>query len=97
MRHIVAARLETSRHIFLGILFGFVGLIWFVAAVANGNASLLIAILVLATAIFFLWGSPRVAVTAADGAARPSVSWPWTKAEATRFVNAVSRELLARG
>jgi hypothetical protein len=29
--------------------------------------------------------------------ARPSVSWPWTRAEAEAFVGAVSKELLSRG
>lgn len=35
-------------------------------------------------------GTPKVSITAADGAARPSVSWPWTRSQAAEFVNAAS-------
>ena len=57
----------------------------------------ILALLPLALGILLLWGFPKVAVTASDGIARPSVSWPWTRPEAEAFVGAVSRELLARG
>jgi hypothetical protein len=95
MRHVVAARLETSRHAIWGGLLVLVGVIWFMAGINSG--SFILAMIPLAIGAFVLWGSPKVSVTAADGAARPSVSWPWTRAEAEAFVNGVSSQLLARG
>jgi hypothetical protein len=93
MRHVVAARLETSRHAVWGALLALVGVIWLFA----GSGSSILAIIPLAAGIFLLWGMQKVSVTAADGVARPSVSWPWTRSEAEEFVNGVSKELLARG
>jgi hypothetical protein len=97
MRHVVAARLETSRHAILGAILALIGVIWLFGGLANGSGAAILALLPLAVGILFLWGTPRVAVTASDGLARPSVSWPWTRNEAEVFVNAVSKELLARG
>jgi hypothetical protein len=93
MRHVVAARLETSRHAIWGALLALVGVIW----LFTGSHAFILAIIPLAAGVFLLWGVPRVSVTAADGAVRPSVSWPWTRSEAEEFVNGVSKELLARG
>lgn len=93
MRHVVAARLETTRHAIWGALLALVGVTWLLAA----QSSSILAIIPLAAGVLLLWGWPRVSVTAADGAARPSVSWPWTRSEAEEFVNGVSKELLARG
>lgn len=92
MRHVVAARLETTRHAVWGALLALVGVILF-----SGSSASILAIIPLAAGIFLLWGMQKVSVTAADGAARPSVSWPWTRSEAEEFVNGVSKELLARG
>lgn len=97
MRHVVAARMETSRHAILGMLLALVGVILLFAGVAAGSAASILAIIPLAVGVFLLWGSPKVSVTAADGVARPSVSWPWTRAEAAEFVDGVSKELMARG
>jgi hypothetical protein len=97
MRHVVAARLETSRHAILGALLALVGVIWLFAGLSAGSGSAILALLPLVLGILLLWGAPKVAVTAADGVARPSVSWPWARSEAEEFVSAVSRELLARG
>jgi hypothetical protein len=93
MRHVVAARLETTRHAVWGALLVLVGAIW----LFSGSSASILAIIPLAAGIFLLWGMQKVSVTAADGAARPSVSWPWTRSEAEEFVNGVSKELLARG
>lgn len=93
MRHVVAARLETTRHAIWGALLALVGVIW----LFSGSDAFFLAIIPLAAGIFLLWGMQKVSVTAADGAARPSVSWPWTRSEAEEFVNGVSKELLARG
>lgn len=97
MRHVVAARLETSRHAILGTLLAFVGVMWLFGGMAAQSGAAILALIPLAFGIFFLWGMPKVSVTAADGVARPSISWPWTRAEAEEFVNGVSKELLARG
>jgi hypothetical protein len=93
MRHVVAARLETSRRVIWGALLALVGIIW----LFSGTSASVLGIIPLAVGILFLWGTQTVSVTAADGVARPSVSWPWTRSEAEQFVNAVSKELLARG
>jgi hypothetical protein len=92
MRHVVAAKLETSRHAIWGAMLALMGALW----LSHGGTSIL-AIIPLAAGVLLLWGSPRVSVTAADGAARPSIGWPWTRSEAEEFVNGVSKELLARG
>ncbi|MBB6373771.1 hypothetical protein BKA01_000993 [Pseudonocardia eucalypti] len=97
MRHVVAARLETSRHAVVGSLLLITSVIWLLGGLAAGSGAAILAILPLALSVLLVWGSPRVAVTAADGVVRPSVSWPWTRAEAEEFVSAVSQELLARG
>jgi hypothetical protein len=93
MRHVVAARLETLRHPIWGailILLG-IGWLWY-----SGSISLLVIIL-LTAGVLLIWGLPRVSVTAADGAERPSVGWPWTRSATKKFVDGVSKELLARG
>ena len=92
MCHVVAARLETIPHTIWGALLSLVGVAW----MFSGSVASIGAIIPLAAGIFLLWGMQKVSVTAADGAARPSVSWPWTRSEAEEFVNAVSKELLAR-
>lgn len=97
MRHVVAARLETSRHPILGAVFLVVGLIVLLAGFSGGSPAAVLGIILLLIAGLLLWGSPRVAVTASDGVQRPSVSWPWTRPEAEAFVGAVSNELMARG
>jgi hypothetical protein len=97
MRHVVAARLETSRHAVWGALLALIGVIWLFMGIAAQSGVSILAIIPLAVGIFLLWGMQRVSVTAADGVARPSVSWPWTRSEAEAFVNGVSKELLARG
>jgi hypothetical protein len=88
---VVAVKLETSRHAILGAMLAVIGVI----SLFSGSS--ILAVISLAAAVLLLWGSPRVSVTAADGAARFSVGWPWTRAEAEKFVNGVSKELLARG
>lgn len=93
MRHVVSARLDTTRHAVWGAILVLVGLIW----LSNGSSAVILAIIPLAAGVLLLWGSPMVSVTAADGAARPSVGWPWTRSEAEEFVNGVSKQLLARG
>jgi hypothetical protein len=93
MRHVVAARLETIPHTIWGALLALVGAAW----MFSGSAASIGAIIPLTAGIFLLWGMQKVSVTAADGVARPSVSWPWTRSEAEEFVNGVSKELLARG
>ncbi len=93
MRHVVAAKLETSRHVIWGAVLALIGIIW----LSNGGSASILAVVPLAAGVLFLWGSPRVSVTAADGVARPSMGWPWTRSEADEFVSGVSKELLARG
>jgi hypothetical protein len=93
MRHVVAAKLETSRHAIWGAILALMGATW----LSHGGSTSILAIIPLAAGVLLLWGSPRVSVTAADGAARPSIGWPWTRSEAEQFVNGVSKELLARG
>ena len=93
MRHAVAARQETTRHAIWGGLLALIGVAWLL----SGSVASIGAIIPLAAGIFLFWGMQKVSVTAANGATRPSVSWPWTHSEAEEFVNGVSKELLARG
>lgn len=92
-RHVVAVRLETTRHVVWGIVLAVIGL----SFLAIGAPGIILTLLLVAPAVFLIWGWPKVLVTAADGQPRPSVSWPWTRPEAEKFVKAVSDELMARG
>jgi hypothetical protein len=93
LRHVVAVRLETSRHAGWGIVLVIIGL----ACFAGRAAGIVPGLLFIAIGVFLVWGWPKVVVTAADGQPRPSVSWPWTRSEADAFVKAVSYELMSRG
>lgn len=94
LRHITAVRLETSRHWVWGILLAILGIV----GIVTGNiAGILIGVLLLVWAALLIWGTPKVVVNTAGGDLRPSVSWPWTRAEAEEFVNILRNELLKRG
>ncbi|MGH7868261.1 MAG: hypothetical protein ACREP9_11730 [Candidatus Dormibacteraceae bacterium] len=90
MRHVVAARLETTQQTTLGLLFALMGIISF-------SFTAILAIALIGISIFLVLKKPIVLITATDGVIRPSVGWPWTRAEAEEFVNGVRKELLARG
>jgi hypothetical protein len=72
MRHVVAARQETTRHAIWGGLLALIGVAW----LFSGSAASIGAIIPLAAGIFLLWGMQIVSVTVAYGATRPSVSSP---------------------
>src|ERR1035441_11013963 len=92
MRHVVAVRLDTTRHVAWGIILIIIGLLFLVRPVL-----IIITLILAAIGVLLVWGHPTVVVTAADGQPRPSASWPWTRPEAEEFVKAVSHELMARG
>jgi hypothetical protein len=46
----------------------------------------ILGIIILAAGIYLVLRKPIVLVTAADGVARPSAGWPWTRSEADEFV-----------
>jgi hypothetical protein len=88
IRHVTSVRLETSRHWIWGILLVLVGL----PLIQIG-----VGVVLLALGILLIWGSPKVVVNTSGGDLRPSVSWPWTRTEATEFTNTLRNELLKRG
>lgn len=92
MRHVVAARLETTQQTMLGLLFALMGIVSF-----SFSFTAILAIALIGISIFLVLKKPIVLITATDGVIRPSVGWPWTRAEAEEFVNGVRKELLARG
>ena len=57
MRHVVAARLETSRHAIVEALLALIGVIWLFAGMAANSAASILAIIPLAAGVFLLWGA----------------------------------------
>jgi hypothetical protein len=90
MRHVTSVRIETSRHVVWGVIFGLIGLFVLTGA---PTAAKIIGLIPLALAVLLLWGSPRVVLNTAGGDLRPSIGFPWTRPEAERFVTALRRVL----
>ncbi len=97
MRQIVSAVSETTRHPIWGILLLLVGIVLVLGGIQGQIGALVFGVIIALFGLLLLWGSPRVMLTATDGRARPSTSWPWTRSEAEEFVGAVSQQLLDRG
>lgn len=89
LRHVTSVRLETSRRPILGIAL----LIAALALLAAAGVVKLLFIIPLALGILLLWGSPRVILNTAGGDLRPATGFPWTKADAQRFVSALRAQL----
>lgn len=91
LRRVTSVKLEIRRHRGFGIVLVLVAL----ACQAAGPIGILIAIVPLAFAVLFLWGSPSVRVNTAEGNLPAASGLPWTRPEAEWFVAAVDRRLAA--
>ncbi|MGH3889445.1 MAG: hypothetical protein ACRDSZ_23275 [Pseudonocardiaceae bacterium] len=84
---VTGVALQTRRHPVAGILLLLVALV----SLATDPVGILVAVVPLALAVLFLWGSPSVRVSTVDGDLPPVSGWPWAHPEAQWFAAAVER------
>ncbi len=93
LKHVTSVRLDTTRHILWGILLALIGLpLAFAPDSHNGVVSSVLFCL----AVLLLWGSPTVVVNTAGQDKNAARGWPWQRAAATEFVDAVRRQLVSQ-
>lgn len=92
LQHVTSVRLDTSRNVFIGLFFLFVGI--FMLAADSGIKVLGVVFLVLA--IILLWGSPLVVVNTAGRDINAARGWPWHRQKAAAFVEALRTQLFNR-
>lgn len=93
LKHVTSVRLDTNRHILLGILLALIGL---PMAFAPGSHSGFLGVGLTCLAVLVLWGSPTVVVNTAGQDKNPASGWPWEHAAATAFVEAVRNQLVSQ-
>lgn len=89
LKHVTSVRLETSRSVLLGILLLLIGL----ACLGAGDGAPIIGIFLLALSVLLLWGSPTVVVNTAGNDVNTAKGLPWTKKNASGFVEALRKQL----
>jgi hypothetical protein len=89
LQHITSVRLETCRNIIGGLLLLLVGL----ALIAAPDAFKIIGALFLIFAILLLWGSPAVVVNTAGRDLNAAQGLPWSRSNASAFVEALRKQL----
>jgi hypothetical protein len=92
LKHVTSVRLDITRHLLGGILLALIGLS---CLNAPGGAKLVGAALT-ALAVLLLWGSPAVVVNTAGQDKNAARGWPWERAVATDFVEAVRKQLVSQ-
>jgi len=93
LKHVTSVRLGVSRHILSGILLFLVG---FLSAFAHDATLSATGGFLTCVAILLLWGSPTVVVNTAGHDKNASRGWPWQRAGATEFVEAVRNQLVSQ-
>lgn len=93
LQHVTSVRLDVSRNILVGLLLLLIGL---AGLAAEGGAAKLIALCILALAVILLWGSPSVVVNTAGRDLNAARGWPWDRAKANSFVEALRGQLFNR-
>jgi hypothetical protein len=73
LKHVTSVRLDTTRHILLGILLALIGL---PLAFAPGSHSGVVGGLMFCVAVLLLWGSPTVVVNTAGQDKNAARGWP---------------------
>jgi hypothetical protein len=91
LKHVTSVRLEITRSLLSGVLLLLIGL---ACLGAPGGGKLLGAALT-ALAVLLLWGSPSVVVNTAGQDKNAARGWPWERAVATAFVEAVRNQLVS--
>ena len=91
LKHVTSVRLETTRHVLAGILLALIGL----PCAFTPQASIsLTGGLLTCLAILLFWGSPKVVVNTAGHDRNESRGWPWERAAAAQFVDAIRDQLV---
>jgi len=91
LKQVVSVRYDTKRHIFVGLFFLFLGLVF----VSSGNGvAILIGIVFILWGILNLWGGQLVDVVTTGGTNNLMVGLPWDK-EAEEFVRALRGQLFS--
>lgn len=93
LQHVTSVRLDVSRSILMGLVLAFIGL---GGLFAEGAGSKLLALCILALAVVLLWGSPMVVVNTAGRDLNAAKGWPWHRAKANSFVEALRGQLFNR-
>jgi hypothetical protein len=93
LKHVTSVRLDTTRHILLGILLVLIGL---PLAFAPDSHNGVVGSVLFCLAVLLLWGSPTVVVNTAGQDKNAAHGWPWQRAEAIAFVDAVRSQLVSQ-
>jgi hypothetical protein len=89
LRHVTSIRLETSRHVVVGLFLLLLGLL----VVAGPRGAGVLGLIPLGAAGLLLWGYPTVVLNTAGGDFRLARGLPWARREADKFVAAVRAQL----
>lgn len=92
LQHVTSVRLETSRSLLAGILLLLVG----ITMLAAPGGLKVVGIASLFFAVLFLWGSPMVVVNTAGRDLNAAKGFPWKRAEADGFVEALRQQLFTK-
>lgn len=89
LQHVTSVRMETYRSVIGGVLLLLIGL----GALTGGTPVKIVGVIVLLFAVLLLWGSPSVVVNTAGRDLNAAKGWPWARAEANAFVEALRQQL----
>ena len=90
LRQITSVRVDITRHIIAGIIFGLIGL----GILSAGEPELAIfGMILIILAGLLLWGSPSVVVNTAGCDLSAARGFPWQRKEANTFVDALRKQL----
>ena len=90
LQHVTSVRLDIVRSAGVGIILALLGLGLLSADVGAGK---IVGLLALAVAILMIWGSPAVVVNTAGRDLNAATGFPWQRAEAGTFVEALRGQL----
>jgi hypothetical protein len=93
LKHVTSVRLDTTRHVLWGILLLLIGL---PLTFGPNSSNAVVGTVLLCLAVLLLWGSPTVIVNTAGQDKNASRGWPWERAAATAFVEAVRTQLVSQ-
>ena len=89
LQHVTSVRLDTSRSVIGGIFLLLVGL----GLLAPDGGIKLLGVVLILLAVLVLWGSPLVVVNTAGGDLNAAKGFPWKRAPANSFVEALRTQL----
>ena len=91
LKHVTSVRVDISRQVVAGIVLALIGLM-IVLNAADGGAKVF-GVLLIAVAGLLLWGSPAVVVNTAGTDLNAARGFPWQRADANAFVDALRQQL----